>query len=202
MPTHVEGLPCYELFFAPLEFDLTPGEFEQVQFAYMLSKFGHKEQTRDDGSRYFDHPKAAAWIYIDELKGRDSRIIVDLLLHDVPEDTYLLSWYRTALNFGRDIAQDLRGLTKLPKGKESVEVYLGRVIACGPHAIVSKLIDRLHNVRSLGGTTANKREKQIVETRTYHMPTLIPALRICGSPWVCVADSLEELFVKALSHYK
>lgn len=61
--------PCYELFFAALAVVLSPGEYERIQFAYFISKYGHAKQLRDDGARYFDHPKAATWIYIDELGG-------------------------------------------------------------------------------------------------------------------------------------
>ena len=104
--------PGYELFFAPLAVAYDPTTYENVQFAYFASKYGHAGQVRDDGSRYFDHPKAAAWIYIDELGGRNARTIMDILLHDLSEDTYLLSPYRIALNFGEDVALDVRALTK------------------------------------------------------------------------------------------
>ncbi|MGB4076345.1 MAG: hypothetical protein WBK28_01405, partial [Minisyncoccia bacterium] len=124
----VERPPPYELFFAPLVV-LAPREYEAVQFAYFASKYGHAKQVRDDGSRYFDHPKAAAWIYIHELGGRDPRTIINLLLHDLSEDCYLLSGYRLLRNFGEEIALDVRALTKLPKGKETTTAYLERVIA-------------------------------------------------------------------------
>lgn len=175
--------PCYELFFAPLESSLTPTDREMIHFAYQVSKYGHKGQVRDDGTRYFDHPKAAAWIYIDELGGRDVRTIVDLLLHDIPEDTHLMSPYRIHLNFGSDAALDLRALTKLPKGKETTPEYLGRVIGRGERAVLSKLCDRLSNVRSLKTNTAEKRRRQITETREFHIPLLLPALASFADPW-------------------
>ena len=151
--------PGYELFFAPLHVSLDQNDLERINFAYMASKYGHAKQIRDDGTRYFDHPKAAAWIYIDELGGRDPRAIIDLLLHDLSEDAYLLSPYRLFVNFGEDIALDVRGLTKLPKGKETTEEYLGRVVVRGPWAIVAKLCDRLHNLRSLKSSTPEKRKR-------------------------------------------
>ena len=83
--------PGYELFFAPLAVGFSPNDHERVQFAYFVSKYGHAKQVRDGGGRYYlINPKAAAQIYINELKGRDARIIVDLLLHDISEDAYLL----------------------------------------------------------------------------------------------------------------
>jgi len=194
--------PGYELFFAPLVVVFDPNTYESVQFAYFASKYGHAGQVRDDGSRYFDHPKATAWIYIDELGGRDPRVIKDALLHDLSEDSYLLSPYRISLNLGVEVALDVRALTKLPRGKETVEEYLLRVIARGAWAILVKLCDRLHNLRTLGGRTREKREQQIEETQQYHLPMLIPALRACGESWAAYAGILESKMREAISQYQ
>jgi guanosine-3',5'-bis(diphosphate) 3'-pyrophosphohydrolase len=183
--------PPYELFFAPLEIALSPNKLERVRFAYIVSKYGHAGQEREDGTRYFDHPKAATWIFIEELAGRDARVIVDILLHDLSEDAYLLSMHRISMNFGSDIALDLRSLTKLPKGKETTDQYLGRIIAQGPWAIVAKLCDRLHNLRTLDSCSEEKRRGQIEETQQYHLRLLVPALKRHGEPWNGYADALE-----------
>ncbi len=144
---------------------------------------------RDDGTRYFDHPKAAAWIYIRELGGRDPRVIIDLL-HDMSEDQYLLSPWRLALNFGPDIALDIRALTKLPKGKETTEDYLRRVIAQGRCAILAKLIDRLHNLRD--AHDVEKHTRQVTETKSCHLPMLIKALKSHGVSWVYIEDEINK----------
>lgn len=194
--------PGYELFFAPLQVVLNPTDYERVQFAYFVSKYGHGKQVRDDGTRYFDHPKGAAWIYIHELGGLDPDVIIELLLHDTPEDTYLLSFYRISMNFGKETALDLRAVTKLPKGKETTEEYLARVIARGPRVILVKLCDRLHNNRSMHGCSVEKRKKQIKETREYHLKLLIPALSRYGGEWVEYAKDLSEMIVDALDQYE
>ncbi len=193
--------PCYELFFAPLQVVLNPTDYERVQFAYFLSKFGHAKQTRDDGGRYFDHPKGAAWIYIHELEGRDPDTIILLLLHDMPEDSYLLSFFRFGMNFGAELSLDGRALTKLPKGKETTEEYLARVIERGPRAILVKLCDRLHNNRNMLGCSAEKREKQIKETREYHLKLLVPALRLYGEQWNTYANGVNVMITEALAKY-
>jgi (p)ppGpp synthase/HD superfamily hydrolase len=193
--------PPREIFFGSIAADLTPNEYERVHFAYVASKYGHAKQIRDDGTRYFDHPKAAAWIYITELGGRDTRIIIDLLLHDLSEDAYLLSPYRLGVNFGKDIALDVHALTKLPKGKETTEEYLGRVIARGPEVIIAKLCDRLHNLRTLDTCTAEKQVKTVVETKAHHLLTLIPALAAADAPYATMAESLELKITKAIALY-
>ncbi len=197
MGKSVDRPPGYELFFAPLEVKLDPIQFERVRTAYIFSKHGHDGQTRDDGTRYFDHPKAAAWIYIDEFGGCDPEQIINILLHDVSEDTYLLSPYRISLNFGEDRALDIRALTKLPKGKESTEDYLARVCARGPRAIFAKLCDRLHNLRDLDACTVEKRVAQIKETERYHLPLLIP--RLHNTDWHDQAELMERKIIGAIT---
>lgn len=195
-------IPGYNLFLSTLSVDYDPNTLEQVSFAYVASKYGHKDQERDGGGRYFDHPKAAAWIYINELGGRDPRIICDLLLHDIREDSYLLSIYRIRLNCGKDVARDVLSVTKLPKGKESTEDYLQRIINQGPWAIVTKLCDRLHNVRTLDTCTPEKKAKQLIETRSLVMPLLIEALIVAGGDWLVLGTQLEKKLNAALAVYE
>ena len=194
--------PGYELFFAPLQVALDPNNYECVQFAYFASKYGHARQTRDDGSRYFDHTKATAWVYISELGGRDPWVIIDSLLHDISEDAYLLSPYRICMNFGEMVALDVRALTKLPKGKETTKQYLERIIARGPQAILTKLCDRLHNLRTLRCCSLEKRAHQIEESQKNHLVFLVPALREFGEPWEQYAQTLEQKTTEAIAQYR
>ena len=191
--------PPREIFFAQLAVVLKPGEYESVHFAYQASIHGHANQGRDDGTRYFDHPKAAAWIYINELGGRDKRTVIDLLLHDLSEDTHLLSPYRLSLNFGESVALDVHALTKLPKGKERTEQYLARIVERGFAAIVAKLCDRLHNLRTLSSRSEEKQQGQVAETREYHLPILVPALRELGAEAGVLADLIEHKIKEALA---
>ncbi len=184
-------------FFAPLEIVLNPRKFERVEFAYRVSKNGNAGKLRDDGSRAFDHPKAASWIYISELDGRDSRLIVDILLHDELEDNFLMSPYRLGLNFGTKSALDVQAVTK--RKNETVEEYLDRIICRGRFAILAKLCDRLHNIRTLGGCTEEKRMRCLAETQRYHLPLLIPALRDYGGSWADYADSMDRKIKEAMS---
>lgn len=190
--------PPYELFFAPLLVMHDPNTIERIEFAYFASKYGHHKQVRDDGARFFDHPKGAAWIYIDELGGRDADAIIVMLLHDLSEDTYLLSPYRLRLNFGAECALDVRAVTKLPKGKETTSEYLGRVIERGWKTILAKLCDRLHNVRTLVGCEPEKRRRYIDETRQYYIPFLIPELTKFGGVYAEYAEKLLAMIEEDL----
>lgn len=196
--------PSYELFFAPLEVLLkSPKKLERIQFAYFQSKFGHYKQKRVDGTRFFDHPKTASWIYTDEFGGKDYKIIIELLLHDIQEDSYILSLYRIAHNFGKKIALDLRALTKLPKGKETTAEYVQRIIKRGYRAIIVKLCDKLSNLRDMHHPdfTQERRDKQIEEARIHYQGTLIQALRECGPKWHDFADKMEKKIDEAIAEY-
>tara|TARA_B100000745_G_C20027274_1_gene349544 strand:+ start:140 stop:748 length:609 start_codon:yes stop_codon:yes gene_type:complete len=193
--------PPKALFMFPLEMEMKPRAVLDIKTAYEFSKHGHAKQFRDDGRRYFDHPKSAAWTYIYEYGGRSKRIIIGLLLHDMLEDSFLLMPYNLKRNFGKNVACDMRAVTKLPKGKETTEQYLRRVIAQGPYAIAEKLFDRLDNVRDLADVTAKKRAEQIEETEQYHLRLLIPALAAFGGKWEKMATWLDEKIREAIASY-
>jgi len=194
-------LPGFELFIAPLAVVLGPNDLERVQFAYFMSKFGHAKQTRESGERFFDHPKMVAWIYIKELGGRDPRVVIDALMHDILEDSYIITLYRISRNLGEEIALDIRALTKLLKKKEKIEEYLRRIIERGPWTILTKLCDRLHNSRTLGARSLEKIKEQIAETREHILPLLIPALKSYGGEWALYAEKLEGEINKAILPY-
>jgi (p)ppGpp synthase/HD superfamily hydrolase len=187
-------------FFSFLEVFLNPKPIEAVKAAYALSKGGHAKQKRKDGSRFFDHPKAAAWIYVHELGGRDVLIILLLILHDMQEDTYLLSFFRIRLNFGQETALDLFAVTKIEG--ETFEESMTRVVERGLRTIIAKFCDRLHNLRTLGVCSLEMQHEQIEETEIILMPILLPALRAFGGKWIEVADLLEEKMNEAIKAIK
>lgn len=122
-------------------------------------------------------------------------------MHDQSEDSYLLSPYRISLNFGIEIALNLRAITKLPSGKESTKDYLLRIVNQGSYVIVAKLLDRLDNLRDLHGCTEEKRIKQIEETKQFHIPILISALKKQDDIWQRYANILEEKINDAIKVY-
>lgn len=154
-------------FLARLEPLMAPAELENIETAYVLAKYGHRDQYRDGGRvRYFEHPKAVAWIAVTELRITDWRTVVLALLHDVKEDSYILSWHRIQVNFGRDVTVGLRLLTKRPK-----RAYVKRLAEHGaPRVVLIKLCDRLHNLRTLGSCDRRKQRRQIVETLENYVP--------------------------------
>ncbi len=189
--------PGRELYFNRLAMILNPRDLERVGTAYKLSKYGHARQKRDDGSRYFDHPKEVNWIYVDELGGRSARLMICNLLHDTIEDQFLLTFNVIRRLFGTAVARDVHAISK--QENEPTDVYIRRVIERGPYTMTSKLCDRLHNNRSLRGVDPEKTERTRRSTREYHLPMLIPELKRCGRRWAKHAAKLEGLMEEAMA---
>lgn len=160
-----------------------------IEFAYDMSKEAHRTQSRDGGLRYFEHPRAGCLILMDELGVYDPDLLVAFLLHDVGEDTPLLgnrklSYEKFAATlgarvspiFGSRVADTVLRLTKpavgtasfMTKG-EAFQFYIGE-LKKSEDAIILKMVDRLHNLRSLPLHKPSWIKKQIEETESVYMP--------------------------------
>jgi len=160
-----------EIFLAQLKAYMLEDELEHIHAAYVFAKYGHREQTRKGGERYFEHPKAVANILIRELHIRDDwQLVVTALLHDLLEDSWLLSEDRVRKNFGRRVAWWVKLLTK-----ETENDYYDRLREAPWQPILVKFCDRLHNLRTLDACEAAKRQRKLDETRRY-FPALATAL--------------------------
>ena len=154
-----------DTFLEPLT--LSAVEIEHINAAYVFAKYGHHDQTRDGGGRYFDHPKEVANIIIHELGIKNNwRLIVTALLHDILEDTYLLSEDRIRRNFGKKVALWVKLLSKVPK-----EGYHERLSHCDIwEVLLVKLCDRIHNLRTIKSCNEKKQEKYLRETEALYLP--------------------------------
>ena len=166
MTTKPEAEIGHEKFLAKLENALLKRELENIQTAYLFAKYGHRGQQRHNGVRYFEHPRAVAEIVIKELRLKnDWRIIVLALLHDILEDSWLLTEYRLERNFGRKVALWVKLLTKQPK-----DGYHERLKQAPWQVLLIKLCDRLHNLRTLEHCDEAKQRKQVLETCELYLP--------------------------------
>lgn len=175
--------PKRKKFFTSLRPYMSEDEVDEVQAAYEFSKYGHKKQKRDGGSRYFDHPRAVATILFEELKIYHLKMIVAALLHDLLEDSFLLTEKRIRINFGRKTSLWVKYLTK-EKGMK-FKTYYDRLRIASWEVIVIKLCDRLHNLRTLDNCSKAKQKRQIAETRKYYIP---------------LADQLIDMLPKKKKH--
>lgn len=157
---------------------ITPADLEKLDFAYDLAKYGHRVQQRESGERYFEHLRAVALIIVDELGIMDAEIVSASLLHDMIEDNFLLNPKRLRMIFGERVMELVTVLTK-PEMKGFVSrkarnefYFFQQIIAGGSAAVIIKLVDRLHNLRTLDACSLAKQRRKLVETKTYCLPLL------------------------------
>lgn len=157
---------------------IKPADLDKLNFAYDLAKYGHRNQKRESGERYFEHLRAVALIIVDELEILDVEIIIASLLHDMIEDNFLLNPARLKMIFGERVMRLVTALTKPELESSSIsrktrdELYHEQIIAGGAEAIVIKLADRLHNLRTLDACGIEKQKRKLAETKTYYLPLI------------------------------
>lgn len=161
-----------------------------VDMAYDLAKESHRPQVRDTGERYFEHLRDVALILIDECNIKDSDLIIAALLHDSIEDSATFGnrtlpysqWketaqFRLSKVFNERVARMVMSLTKLQVDgaeittkEQAEEIYFQNIREGGEESILLKMCDRLHNLRSLAGTTPEKQQRILKETEEKYYP--------------------------------
>ena len=209
MDQELKDVENHEKFLARVRGRIAERKAELIDFAYDLAKYGHREQKRDDGTRYFEHCRESALILMDELGIFDPEMIMALLLHDMLEDNFLLTPRRIAIIFGEYVSGLVIKVTKPKKGdprfaddRERHEFYFSQLAESSEWIKLLKLCDRLHNLRTLDSCAPEKRQRKIIETETVYLP-LIDDLLTCRDPEVKAAGRILALeFGKILSRLK
>lgn len=139
-----------------------------IEKSYTFAKEAHKDQKRFSGEPYFIHLERVAKS-LAEL-GMGPKTISAGLLHDTIEDTGV-SPETIEKEFGKEILFLVEGVTKLGRLKyhgverhrESLRKLL---VATGKdvRVLIIKLMDRLHNMRTLEFVKPEKRQRIALET--------------------------------------
>lgn len=153
---------------------ITPEEIIHIKAAYELARKAHAPQTRNSGDPFITHPVAVARIVAEELQlGANS--IMAAFLHDVVEDTpYKVEDIQK--QFGKDVAFLVQVVTKEKKEHYEMSKQLDNIkqmldsVNYDIRAILIKLADRLHNMRTLSSMHANKQMKIAGETDYFYAP--------------------------------
>lgn len=176
--TPEEGLRIVEEvrseFFARAAELLPASDLPRVEAAYELAAKAHATQFRKSGIPYITHPIAVARIAMVELGMRTSAVMA-ALLHDVVEDTeYTIEDIREA--FGEDVSFLVGVLTKNDDGNYKVSKQIDNFkqmlnsIQFDIRALLIKLSDRLHNMRTLESMRTDKQMKITSETDYFYAP--------------------------------
>ena len=146
-----------------------------VSSAYEFSEIAHKEQKRYSGDPYFIHPAEVGYSLAQA--GMDARAIAAGLLHDAIEDAGVKA-ATIEEKFGKEVLTLVEGVTKLGalryRGLERHTESLRKLFAATAkdiRVLIIKLMDRLHNARTLEHVPkVEKRTRIALETLEIYAP--------------------------------
>src|SRR5438270_10920453 len=150
-------------------------DLDMLRRAYFISAREHKGQTRASGEPYLVHPLEVANILAD--MRLDEVSVSTGLLHDVVEDM-LVDLDTIRSYFGYEVTQLVDGLTKISQisnvslaeqQAENVRKMLLAIVK-DVRAVLVKLADRLHNMRTLQYLKPAKRKRIAQETMDIYAP--------------------------------
>jgi guanosine-3',5'-bis(diphosphate) 3'-pyrophosphohydrolase len=171
---------------------LAPIDREAVTRAFAFSCERHADQKRKSGDEFITHPVGVAQICAG--MRLDTETLCAALLHDTVEDTSA-NLDEIDAEFGDEVAQLVDGVTKLTgisfesRDERQAENYRKMMVAVATdvRVILIKLADRLHNMRTLGALSKEKRLAKARETLEIYAP-LAHRLGIHAIKW-----ELEDL---------
>ncbi|MDT3445317.1 bifunctional (p)ppGpp synthetase/guanosine-3',5'-bis(diphosphate) 3'-pyrophosphohydrolase [Pseudofrankia sp. BMG5.37] len=166
-----------------------------VQLAFQVADAAHAGQVRASGHPYITHPIAVASILAD--LGMDVPTLCAALLHDTLEET-TLTGDAIREQFGDQVALIVDAVSRLQKvnaGEMAQAEMIRRMViamARDPRALVVKLSDRLHNMRTLRFLPEHRQERKARQTLEVYAP-LAHRLGMNSLKW-----ELEDLSFAAL----
>ena len=173
---------------------------EKLTKAYDFAIKAHKNQKRESGDPYSNHPIAVANI-LTELK-LDSATIATGLLHDTIEDTH--ATYETIKDeFGQEVADLVDGVTKISvfenkaTSHSKAENFRKLILATSKdiRVLLVKLADRLHNMRTIDAVDKIEKQERIAKET---MEIYAPLADRMGMHHI--RDELEDLSFKVLNN--
>lgn len=143
--------------------------------AYNYAKEAHSGQKRESGDDYIVHPLAVSYILAQ--MHADSETLAAALLHDVIEDTDI-TFADIKREFGEEIAYLVDGVTKFThlntnSKDEFLATNLRRIIVSireDARIIIIKLVDRLHNMRTIEYKKADRQKEIALQTLEIYVP--------------------------------
>lgn len=166
--------------------------------AYEFSAQAHKGQYRESGDPYVEHCLEVAFILAEQ--HMDSATIAAGLMHDVVEETDV-TIDQIRQEFGEEIAELVDGVTHISgvefesTEEKQVDYYRKMLLSMAKdiRVIITKLADRLHNMRTLEALDEKRRKRISQETLDVYAPL---AHRFGMSR---MKDELEDICLKHLN---
>ena len=153
----------------------TKKDLDLIEKAYYYAFKCHKNQKRESGEDYIIHPLTVA--YILSLMHADTDTLCAALLHDVIEDTSK-TFDDIKEEFSSEIAYLVDGVTKFShmnfnSRDEFLASNIRRIIVSireDARIVIIKLVDRLHNMRTLEYKKPEKRQEIALQTIEIYVP--------------------------------
>ncbi len=179
--TH-HSAPDGEQFFEQINSYLSIEEVRCVREAFELARREHGDQRRKSGELFFTHPLTVA-CYLSEYH-LDAPALAAALLHDVAEDTHV-PIAQIEAQFGPEVARLVDSVTKLKdvslgvargrrlSKKEIEDASLAKLLGAmtgDVRAVIIKLFDRLHNMRTIQATRRDRQIHKANETLAVYAP--------------------------------
>src|SRR2546429_104825 len=150
-------------------------DLELVRKAYEFSQKHHAGQSRASGEPYLVHPVDVARV-LAEMRG-DPGSVAAGLLHDSVEDTSV-TVVDIRKEFGEQVAHIVEGVTKISqidfhsREEQQAENLRKMMLAMVDdiRVVLSKLADRLHNMRTLEHLPPDRQQKIAQETLDIYAP--------------------------------
>lgn len=153
---------------------LSANDQQRIRDAYTFAAEAHKNQKRKSGEPYIIHPIAVARIVAEEFE-LGANPVIAAFLHDVVEDTPC-TIDDVRKRFGDDVAFLVGVVTKKKKDKYDLSKQADNFrqilasVQFDVRAILIKLADRLHNMRTLDSMRPDKQMKIAGETDYFYAP--------------------------------
>lgn len=148
---------------------------EIIEKAYLLAEEKHQGQFRKSNDPYIKHPLEVAYM-LAELNASPATVVAGLL-HDLVEDTDVTK-EQIREQFGEDVCNIVDGVTKisqlkymtkekaLAKSHQKILLAMAKDI----RVVVVKLVDRVHNMRTLEFQVPEKQKIIAQETLDLYAP--------------------------------
>jgi GTP pyrophosphokinase len=143
-----------------------------IEYTINFIKNHHGLQRRHSGEPFYNHPIEVAYMITDFYIDNDT--IIAALLHDVVEDTRV-SLKQIEFIFGKKVSQLVDSVTKITVNyqlsKRETISKINENCQIKKESITIKVIDRLHNMRTLKYIKSLEKQKRIAqETLEIYVP--------------------------------
>jgi (p)ppGpp synthase/HD superfamily hydrolase len=178
LPLYNQTLYTRDELIADVSTHVDPVGLTTILGAYEMASHVHEFQTRSDSTPYFWHISRVARIVIHELEYHNADAIAAALLHDVLEDSEIITAEVLKYNFNPYISYVVEVLTKnirLPEEQRTLEDarYIERLRFSSMDCKIVKFSERLDNYRCLEFGVKRNPFRYIEETEQLYYPMAI-----------------------------